>query len=539
MLRFRNRKPIAAAPKILFSAALLVAVFLFIVAGCGNGDSSQVTFTYAEAADPTALDPALVEESVGMNITRYLFDGLVTYDSETGDVEGAVARDWDVNDDATVFTFHLRNGVKFANGRDVTASDFVYAWTRALDPEIMSPTAMNILEPVKGAASLAMGEATTLEGVEAVDDQTLKVTLEYPMAEFVTYLGHPVTAPVPSEEVESSDIDFSELPQGNGPFIVKEWKHNEEVVLERNPDYYGDKAEVGNVVVRIIPEPSTAVAELQDGTIDAVKTVDPAQIQSLQEDDTVEVFEGGIALMRFIAFNTSEDPWKDNVELRQALNWAIDRQTIAEKVFMDQATPADGIVPTASPGHQDNAMPYEYDPEKAKSLLTEAGYPGGEGLPPITLTYPAEGPAADVAQAVQSQLKDIGVDVELQGMQFGAFIDAMTSGQLSFFLISWQADYPTVDTFLYTLFHSMNIGGPNVSMYENSDVDSLLDTARSSLDEDERLDSYNEAERLIMTDAPIIPLTFDRDVMAYSTRVTRFVHTPLGEIALNRIIVSD
>ena len=518
------------------------------LSGCGDnstdkaaGDNSGASlgFSYAEPSDPSALDPALVDESIGANIARYLFDGLVSYDSSSGEVKPAVAESWDFNDDATVITFHLRQGVNFSNGRAVKAQDFVYAWTRALDPATKSTMASTIMEPIKGAAELSNGETRKLAGVEAIDDSTLKVTLNYPQAEFVTFLSHPVCAPVPAEEVERTDQNYSEKPVGNGSFKLMEWKKGEAVVLERNNDYYGNKAKVGQVTVKIIPNPSTAIAELKAGNVDIVKIIPPGQTQALRDDSSVKINDGRVDALRFAGFNLTEAPWKDKDKLRQAINYAIDRDTIAGKVLQGKEAPADGIVPAGMKGHQNNAMPYGYDPEKAKQLLVDAGFPEGNGLPPLVLTYPNEGPAADVAQAMQAQLKVAGIPVELNGLEMGGFLDEMTSGKLSFFLIPWVADYPSVDTFLYTLFHSANIGAQNVFQYSSPDVDALLSKARSTNDEGKRIAAYNEAERKILQDAPLVPVTFKVDVMAYSPRVTRFVHTPVGDLALNEIEVSD
>lgn len=522
--------------RIVFPLVSMLLLMGFILAGCG-AEAKKTSFSYAELADPRAIDPALVDESVGINITRYLFDGLVRYDSATGEVKPAAAESWEASDDATVFTFHLKKGVKFSNGREVKAEDFIYSWTRALKPETMSSMSSSILGPVKGASDFANGITGKLAGVEAPDDYTLKVTLEFPLAEFASFLGHPVAAPVPKEEVERTDVKFSENPVGNGPFKLKEWRPNEFLVLEKNNEYYGDKARVNEVTVKIIPNPATAIAELKSGNVDAVKIIPPDQIQALSGDNTVKVFEGQVDALGFAGFNLSESPWIDNARLCQALNYAVDRDTIATKVLQGAATPADGIVPSSMHGHQSDAMPYKYDPARAKSLLAEAGYPEGKGLPPLTLAYRTEGPGADIAQAVQASLKDVGVQVDLQGLESGAFLEQMAGGGLSFFMVSWAADYPSIDTFLFPLFKSDE--AQNVFHYANPGVDRLLEKARSTLDSGERIAAYNEAEKLILADAPLIPIAFGKDVMAYSPKVTRFAHTPLGDLALNEITVSD
>lgn len=520
--------------------SLIVAVvlgLLFAIAITGCGETKKLNFSYAELANPTSIDPSLVDESVGINISNYMFDGLVRYDLETGEVIPAVAERWEISEGGKVITFYLKKGVKFTNGREVKAGDFTYGWTRALQPETRSNTAMSMLGAIKGASDLTDGKVNNLEGAVATDDYTLKVTLDFPMAEFVSYLEHPVASPLPREEVERSDQKFSESPVGNGPYKLKEWRQNEYLVLEKNNDYYGTKGKLDEVTMKVIPSETTAITELKSGNIDAVKTLPPDQVNDLRNDNSVKIFEGEVAVLGFVGFYLKQDPWKGNLKLRQALEYGIDRKTIADKVLVGTAAAADGLVPANVYGHQSGAMSYKYDPDLAKKLLDEAGFPEGRGLPPITLTYRTEGPGGKMAQAIQSQFKDVGVKVEIEGLQSGVFLEQMLAGDLSLFNISWQADILSVDTFIYPLFKSDE--PQNVFAYANPDVDELLDKARSEPNLSDRIKIYNEAERKILDDAPVIPVVFYKDVMAYSPRVTKFVHTPLGELALNEITVSD
>ena len=522
---------------------LLPASLLLTMSGCGqsgsSASSSSKAFAYSELADPPTLDPALVNEGAGVNIDRYVFEGLVSYDSQTGEAKPAVARSWDVNSNATEFTFHLNKGLKFSDGQEVTAADFTYAWTRALEPATASPTAPEVLGQIKGAEDVAQGKTKTLAGVSAPDKYTLKVTLVSPMSEFPAMLGHPVASPVPQKEVERAGSKFADAPVGDGPFVVKEWQHNDHILLEKNPQYAGTrKPKVDKVTVKIIPSATTAVAELKAGNIDAVKDVDPAQVASLKKDSKVKYIQKNTSSVELIGFNIKEAPF-DNTKLRQAISQLIDRKTIADKVVQGQSYPADGFIPTSVFGYQGGVLT-GYDFSKGASMLASAGYPGGKGLPALTLSYPSQGPnTADIVQAVQSELKAAGVQVNLQQMDGNAFLDAMQSGKLGMFMVSWQADYPGIDGFLQPLFESDNIGATNVFNYSNPDVDKLIQKALATTNAGQRNKTFTDAEKQIVSDMPAIPVVFGKNALVYAPRVTNFVYTPMGDIALDQVNVSD
>ena len=521
-----------------FSVLIVLAAAVFSLIGC-NSDQTQTksTFSYSEDSDPASLDPALVDDVAGGNVVRYMFDGLVTYDSTTSEAKPAIAESWESNADATEFTFHLRSGAKFTDGTEINAQSFVDSWTRALAPATQSSTASAVFQPVMGASALSAGETDKLAGVQAIDASTLKVTLEYPMADFVSLLGHPAAAPVPLAAAGDKQNTFGEHPVGNGPYMLSEWKRDDSLVLVKNPDYYGSAGTLDQITVKIIPNPATAVAELKAGNVDAVRTLPPGQSEALRSDSSVKFFTGDADSVRFVGFDTTKAPF-DNQKVREAFAYAIDQDAIANKVLQGQESPADGIVPTAVPGHQNGAMAYNFDPEKAKVVLAEAGFPDGQGLPQLTLYYPGVGPAADAAQAIQSQLRNIGVQVEIAGLDEGAFTEQMIAGDFSIFLIGWQADAPNADGYLFPLFDSENMGATDVFKYANPEVDDLLGKARSTTDPGQRTGFYNDAERKILVDSPVVPVSFGQENMIYAPRVTKFVVTPLGDIALNEITVS-
>lgn len=514
---------------VLTVAVVLALSMAMLYSGCGEKEEEKKagakeggTFNYCLNAEPVSLDPAQLQESEGIAVGKALYDGLMDNDPETMELVPAMADSYETNEDATVFTFKLKEGVMFHNGRECTAEDFVYSWNRVCDPATASEVAYH-MSPILGFDEFQAGEATELEGVKALDDYTLEVTLSYPYADFVYHTAHPVFSPIPKEVVdEVGSENFSESPIGTGPFMFDSWTHEQQVVTSKFDDYYGEPAILDSVVYKIYMEEETAYQDFKAGTLHDCQ-IPQGQFAAAEADYGDHALFVPMMGIYYYGFNVTAEPWKDNLELRQALNYAVDRQTLCDVVMEGQRLPAEGIVPPSIPGYQAGASDYTYDIDMAKELLAEAGFPEGQGLPALTLGYNTGGGHEDPAQFLQGNLTELGLNVTLEGYEWGSYLDLIQAGQVTFFRMGWLTDYPIMDNFLYPLFQSQSVD--NFTAYNNPDVDAMLEEARSTADEDERLELYREAERTILEDAPIIPLMYYKTSRVYANNVGGYIRT--------------
>jgi peptide/nickel transport system substrate-binding protein/oligopeptide transport system substrate-binding protein len=397
-----------------------------------------------------------------------------------------------------VYTFNLVKNAKFHDGSSVTAEDFVYSWTRAVLAETAAPLAYH-LEPILGYDECQEGTSTTLEGVKALDDYTFEVTLKYPYADFVNTLGHVVFYPVRQADIEEWGDEYTKHVNGTGPFKFVEWVDDQYINLVRNEDYYGEKALLDAVEYKIFADEDTAFLEFKAGNLEYTQ-IPIGKIQATKDDPTFGEYtitdpQLGI---NYYGMNQNFPIFAENPKLREAINYAIDRENICNVLYEGNPTPMTGFVPPGIPGFQENAAPYTYDVEKAKALLVEAGFPNGEGIPVLSFGYNTGSGHEVLGEAVQADLKEIGIELELGGYEWGTLLDKAKSGEITFYRLGWSADYPTMDNFLFPLFYSESYD--NYSAYNNPDVDSLLLAARSTRDYDERVAKYREVEKTIIND---------------------------------------
>lgn len=551
----RFRKSVAAVA----ACALVVGV----LAGCAPKQTSTTTTTTSNQpksggtmslyiGEPAYIDPYNTQESEGTQVEQALFDSLTRVDPLDPTKLGPAAADsWSSNADASVWTFKLNKNDKFSDGTPVTAKDFVYAWTRICDPATKNtltgkadPSVISYhLAFVKGFDALQAGKTKVLAGLKAVDDYTFEVDLSKPFADFAFVAAHPALAPVPQKLVESgvdvsgTVVPYGEAPVGNGPFKMSgAWKHNQFIKVVRNDNYYGTKPYLDGVDFKIYKDTEAAYTDFVAGNLDFAQ-IGTGKIKSAQatygtSDNGYTVQPGKQVLLgaensTYYLICNLKDKTFANPAVRKAVSLAINRQAICDIVFEGTRDPADNIVPPGIAGYQKGVWAdAKYDPTAAAKVLSDAGFPGGKGIPTIKLSFNSGAGHEKIMELVQSDLKKIGITATFDSADFPVYLKQLDAGTFQIGRLGWIADYPIMDNFLYPIFQSKS--GDNKSKYANPAVDTALDNARKITDSAARIAAYQAIDKTVQADNPVIPLMFYKHVRVGSKRLHDFTYDAQG-----------
>lgn len=455
-----------------------------------------------------------------------IYDRLVEIevdDQGASKIVPSLAEDWDISGDGLEYTFHLRQGVKFQNGNDFTAEDVSYTFNRLLTVEGGVNT--ELLDQVKGAAELIEGSADTLEGVEVVDDYTVKITLKEPFAAFLSCLTAPGLSIYDSEATEAAGDQFGMDPAvtvGTGPFKFTGWTFNDQLVLERNEDYWRGAPQLPGVVIKIIPDTETQTMMFENGELDLLDLdfVTDAADRFL-ETYPDQIVQGPRVGITYFTMNFNIEPFQD-VKVRQAVQMAIDRQAILDALYGGRGQVEHGIYPFGLIGFHDGKSKISYDPDKAKALLDEAGYGSG-----FTMELAADASASDTVtmalEIIKEQLAAVGINAEIKNYDESTWLETRKAGELGSFMSTWTADFNDPENFIYTFFGNEEKTRIRSINYPDTAVMSRVSKARGIVNEDERLAEYQALEeKLIHEDAAWVPMYSRMHLWAVSKRVQNF-----------------
>ncbi len=487
-----------------------------------QNDSQTLVLSGGESTNPREYDPATTYGSGN----KMVFSGLVSFDPYLN-LSPDLAETWEVSADGTVYTFHLRENAKFHNGKVVTAEDIRYSLERALSPAIQSDTALTYLGDIVGARDLASGSATSVSGIKVLDDYTLQITIDAPKPYFLLKLTYPTAFVVDKENVESGS-EWFRTPNGTGPFKMVEWIPFEKITYIANQDFYLGMPAIQNIVVELYS--GVGVRLYESGDIDmtglhyyyADRFLNPAEPMHNEVVSGVDLCTG------YTVFDVTQPPF-DDVKVRQAFSKAFDRQKYIDIVKKGHALPAIGIFPPGLPGFNIGLEGLMYNPEEARQLLEESTYGGAENLPQIIYTDSGIGSYVntDVAAIVQMWEQTFDIEIIVENIEPNFYYDQIYAGEHGqIFRGGWCADYPDPENFADVLFHSdsaQNNGG-----YSNPKLDTLLESARIEPDIMKRIALYQEAEQIIVNDAPVLFTTHSLSYQLVKPYVKGYIFTPIS-----------
>ncbi len=520
---------------ITFLIMLICALSVFLtISGCKPHETQQkVKVLNLWDTGPITLDPAISSEMASHTYVMQIFSGLVRLGADSKPAP-EIAERWDRSNDGKTYIFYLRRGVKFHNGKEVTAHDFKYSWERACNPATRSKTAATYLGDIIGAKDVISGRATKISGVQVIDDHTLKVTIDAPKAYFLAKLTYPTAFVVDRANVETG-TRWWQKPNGTGPFKLTEWKAGNRLVLEPNQHYYGKPATT-KVVFHILAGMPMSMYEM--GEID-VAPVDETYIDMVT--DINGPFYRELATFPelsfyYIVFNTKKPPF-DDINIRRAFCHAINKERIIKLTLKGMMTKADGILPPNMPGYNKHLQGLSYDIAQAKSLIASSKYGSVTNLPPIKLTTSGWGGNIPeyLGAIIQDWKHNLGVEVTVRQLEPEIFSYYLKEEADEMLIMGWIADYPDPQNFLDILFHTE--AEYNSGNYSNPEVDALLDQAGIETDESKRFALYQKAEQILIREAACLPLWFGKTYVLIKPYVKNYKVDAQGIPTLSKVYI--
>jgi peptide/nickel transport system substrate-binding protein len=523
--------------KIILRLSLILSIFSVLVSGAAAQDDSTVTVAFAEA-QPSTLDPHAARTNDDFLVIRNVCEGLTNYDPETLEPIPALASEWEISEDGTVYTFTLREGVTFSDGSTLDANDVKYSFDRLSNPEFgTSYTAALVLRDVVGwaearPAAPTVGEGTPtpepvapaaeISGVEVIDEQTVQITLSRPITSFLTRLTLPGGVIIPEGSAEGTD--FTSGPICTGPYTVTEWAQNDRVTLAANENYWNGAPEVQNVVIRVIPEASSQVIEFEAGSLD-ISLAPEADLPRIREDETLNAQLVSVPTLSNYNFRINlNDPKMGDVRVRRALSLAIDRQLVIDTVLQGQGVPADGLYPPGLSTHDEAYAPFERDVEEARRLLAEAGYEDG-----IELTVRTDQNETEnrVLNAIAATVAEAGIAFVVNSTEASVYTEDRTNCTMELGGIRWTMDYPDPENMVVLLLPNaptrVNCGYGEVEVAPQ--IEELYNEAISLPLGEERDEIFRQIEQIAMDEVLILPV--------YHGAATRLVSSRLGGIPID------
>lgn len=473
------------------------------------------TLVVATTYDAKTLDPYMTNDVASSNAMRQIYETLVTIDSD-GKVVPSLAEKVERVDGKT-YRFTLKKGVKFHNGETLTADDALYSLKRAYEKGASVRHIMGVIDPA---------------GFKKIDEYTFEVKTKDTMSSFLAALTHFGGGVILNRKaVEAAGDDYGFKPVGTGPYKLASWKKGDRMELERFEDYHGEKPEFAKMVLRVVPEASSRTIELESGDVDIAFEVSSLDVSRVKANPNLKLKTLVDNSTTYLGFNCSKPPF-NNQKLRQAISLAINIPASVKAVFRGNAYPAFGpIAPNVKYADKSLGVP-KADLAKAKKLLAEAGYPDGLDT---TLWTNSKKVRVDMATIIQAQLKKIGVNVKIQVLEWGAYLQGLKEFKHELFLVGWTCQTPDPDMAVYPTFHSSQIGGNNFAAFGDPEVDALLDKARVTPDGPERKAMYFEIQKMLREKCPWVSLANKNFAFGMQDYITGFEPSPFGFHALYKV----